>query len=482
MRYLVVPLVILIVFIIAYLGQLNPGKVTLYLARDVSREFQITSLILFSAVIGATFVIIGSGIRETKNLFLNWKYNRLQKKEAKIEELYTEAVNAYLAKRFRDALALFQKVLALNPSHVNALLGLGKIHRKEGNYAEAIRLHRKARGLDEQNVEVLLSLSRDLEEAHRLEEATQYLKEVLRTDESNLTALTRLRNLYIKLLSWEEAHRLQERLIKLPVADDDRRREISYILGIKYELGRHHLDRGEKEVARRYFKGAIKISKDFLPAYIGLGETHLREGKAEMAVALWEKAYRITRNIILLHKLEDLYLEMGNPGRIIQFYRQIVEEDPQNLIVRFYLGKLYYRLEMVDHAFDVLAEVDAHTDHFPDLQKILGNLFLRRGDLEKAIETFKKGLNLKKRVLVPYYCPHCDYHTIEWSGRCVRCGRWNTYEATPIITDRGDRKGFVETTPIYLYPAEGNHGEQNDAIEVAEGAEPSPEKQQDSPL
>ncbi|HET6370519.1 MAG TPA: hypothetical protein VFG95_04940, partial [Nitrospiria bacterium] len=63
MRYLIVPLVILIVFIIAYLGQLNPGKVTLFLARDVSREFQITSLILFSAVIGAAFVIIGSGIR-----------------------------------------------------------------------------------------------------------------------------------------------------------------------------------------------------------------------------------------------------------------------------------------------------------------------------------------------------------------------------------------------------------------------------------
>jgi tetratricopeptide (TPR) repeat protein len=480
MRYLVF-LFILAFFVIAYLGQLNPGHVTLYLTRDTVFDLPMTSLILFSVVFGAAVVFIGSGIRETKNLFLSWKFNRLQKKEAKIEALYTEAVNSYLAKRFQDAKALFQKVLAVHPNHVNSLLSLGKIHRKERNFAEAIRLHRKARGLDERDIEVLLSLSRDLEEAQRFEEATQYLKEALQIDESNLTALTRLRNLQIKLSFWEEAHRTQERLLKLAVAEEDRQREVAVFLGIKYELGLRHLERGEKEVARRYFKGAIKLSKNFLPAYIGLGETHLKEGKPELAANLWEKAYPITRNIILLHKLEDLYLEMGAPGKIIRFYQKLLEEEPQNVVLRFYLGKLYYRLEMVDHAFETLAELDAHTDHFPDLQKILGNLYVRRGDLENAVEAFKKSLSLKKRVLVPYYCPHCDYHTIEWSGRCGRCGLWNSYEATPILSDRADRKPISEPAPFYFYPSEGTHEEPIDSIEVSEASQGSPESYPEPP-
>ena len=483
MLYLVVPLIIFGVIVIAYLAGLNPGKVTLYLTRDSVYELPIIPLILFSAAFGAALVFIGSGIRETKNLFLNWKFNRLQRKEAKIEEFYTEAVNAYMAKRFRDASGLFQKVLSLNPNHVNALLSLGKIFRKEQNYSEAIRVHRKARSLDERNVEVLLSLSRDLEEAKRPEEASQYLKEVLRIDESNLTALTRLRNLFVRQSAWEEAHRIEERLLKLPLPQDERQPEIANFLGIKYELGRHYLERGEKDVARRYFKGAIKISKGFLPAYVGLGEAHLSEGRPDLAANLWEKAYRITKNTILLHKLEDLYLEMGNPGKIIQFYQEVLEEEPNNLVLRFYLGKLYYRLEMVDHAFEILADIDAHTDHFPDLHKILGNLYLRRGELEKAVETFKKGLGLKKRVLVPYYCPGCDYHTIEWSGRCARCGRWNSYEANPILGERSERKPLTEPAALYFYSSEGNQGEQADVFdaipEAAEAAKESPDERQE---
>jgi|GEM_PF-70860 len=467
MRYLVGPLLIFILVVIGYLGGLNPGKVTLYFTHNTVYELPIASLIIFSAAFGAALVIIGSGIRETKNLFLNWKYNRLQRKEAKIEELYTEAVNAYLAKRFRDAMGLFQKVLSLNPNHVNALLSLGKIFRKEQNYSEAIRLHRKARGLDEQNVEVLLSLSRDLEEAKRPEEASHYLKEVVRIDESNLAALTRLRNLYIRQSSWEDAHRIQERLLKLPLPQDDRPAEIGHFLGIKYELGRRYLERGERDMARRYFKGSIKLSKAFLPAYVGLGETHLQEGKGEVAAGLWEKAYRITKNTILLHKLEDLYLDMGKPDKIISFYEDLLEEEPHNLILRFYLGKLYYRLEMIDHAFEILAEVDTHTDHFPDLHKILGNLYIRRGEPEKAVESLKKALALKKRVLVPYFCPHCDYHTIEWSGRCVRCGRWNTYDADPIIGDQGERKTMAEPATLYFYSSEGDPGERAEVFDSA---------------
>jgi lipopolysaccharide biosynthesis regulator YciM len=101
-----------------------------------------------------------------------------------------------------------------------------------------------------------------------------------------------------------------------------------------------------------------------------------------------------------------------------------------------------------------LAEVETHVEHFPDLHKILGNLYLRRGEMGMAVEALKKSLNLKKRVLVPYYCPECDYHTIEWTGRCTRCGLWNSYLATPILVDKAHKKALTETPYSTPHPRE----------------------------
>ncbi len=431
--------------IAGYFSTLNTGSVVFYVSRETSFELSITALILFSTALGGVLVIASFGIREVKNLFLNWKENRRKKRTAQVEAYYTDAVNAYLAKRYRDATSLFKKILTLDPNHYNTLLRLGKIQRIERNFNEAIRLHRKARTHDDQNIEVLLALSHDLEDAERYEEAMQFLKEVLELDGTNLTALVHLRDISMRLQQWEEAHALEEKILKLQLSDKDRKTEQTTLLGIKYEFGKQCLKKGDASSARRHFKSAIKLDKTFLPAHIGLGDTHFSEGKTKLAAALLEKSYEMTGDLILLLRLEDFFLETGEPDRILKIYHEAIIKTPENIVLKFYLGKLYYRLEMIDDAFDTLTELDRQVESFPDLYKILGNIHVRRGDLTFAIDAYKKGLNLKNQVMVPFYCPKCDFHTIEWSGRCGRCQRWNTYVATPIITDKRNRSALIES-------------------------------------
>lgn len=439
----------------AYLSTLNTGSVIFYLTRDLSLDLSIISLILFSCALGGILVIISLGLREIRNLILHWKENRRKKRTVQVDTYYTDAVNAYLAKRYRDATSLFKKILALDPNHYNTLLRLGKIYRIEKNFNEAIRLHRKARSQDEQNIEALLALSHDLEEAARYEEAMQFLKEVIDLDGTNLTALLRLRDLSMQLKQWEETHMLQEKIIKLHLSEEDKKKEAFLFLGIKYELGKHLLKKGDATAARRRFKAAIKLDRTFLPAYIGLGDTHFYEGKTKVAAALLEKSYEMTGNLILLLRLEDFFIETGEPDRILDIYREAIEKDRQNIVLKFYLGKLYYRLEMIDDAFDILSDLESQVESFPDLYKILGNIYVRRGDLAFAVEAFKKGLKLKNRVLIPFYCAQCDYHTVEWSGRCGRCGRWNSYVATPILVDKTNTRDLLESPyAVSLEPME----------------------------
>ncbi len=430
---------LVLIAIVGYWEQLNPNRVPFFVTPHLSYDVSLTTLILFSAAAGGLLTIVASGIRQTKALYLNWTYRRQQKKEDRVNQFYKEGVNAALAKRYKDATLQFQKALAINPNHINTLLQLGRIYRMEKNFNEAIRLHRKARVADDQNMEVLLGLAQDLESAQQFDEAITLFREIIRRDEDHLTALTHLKDLYIRNRSWEDAHAVMEKTLKLSLPDETRQKKQNTFLGIKFEMGMRFLEHNQIDSARRAFKSAIKLDKNFLAAYMGLGETYVKSQRVQSAMTVLEKGYDLTKNLILLHRLEELCLEEGQPERILSAYQKALAKDPHHIALKFYLGKLYYRLEMIDESFDLLSEVEGQVQHFPDLHKVLGNLYLRRGEPLRAAESFRKGLQIKGAVIVPYYCPLCDYHTHQWSGRCARCGQWNSYQALPIMVEKEKR-------------------------------------------
>jgi len=443
MRLFLVIFVILML-VLGYIDFLNPNHLSLHLTQTSIIDISVAGLVLFSIAFGGLFVIFSAGIRETRNLFLNWKFSRQQKKETKIQEMYTLAVNTFLSKKNKEAIALFQKILVLKPNHIDSLLRLGNAFRIERDFNEAIRLHRKAKSLDEQNREILFALAKDYEDSGRFEEAIGILKEALSFQESDFQALTKLRDVTILLGKWEDAHILQERILKnegsfSPQALKDAK---ELLLGVKYEVGKNFLENGELDHAKKYFKSAFKMDKNFLPAYIGLGEVLINENKMEEAGEFWEKAFILNGHHTLLFRIEDLYLEMGQPTRIIGFYQSIVRRDPSNIVNKFYLGKLYYRLEMIDDAYNLLISIENYDGRFPDLHKLLGLIYTRKGFPAKAVEAFKRALQIKESIKVPYYCPQCDYHTVEWSGRCHRCGRWNSYTASPILEDTSSQTEY----------------------------------------
>ena len=164
-----------------------------------------------------------------------------------------------------------------------------------------------------------------------------------------------------------------------------------------------------------------------MPAYIGLCDILLESGERKEAIELLEDAYAATKSVIVLHKLEDVYLSIDQPEAIISFYQNALNRDSNNLDLKFFLGKLYYRLEMIDDAFEILSEIDPTDKNFPDLHKIVGNIYLRKNNPAAASEEFRKAMNLSKQVVVPYFCNACDYHSNNWTGKCPRCGIWNSY-------------------------------------------------------
>ncbi len=427
MRFFVTLMLFAVAAVIVALREFNPGTITVNLLPSRSYEITKSAFFLISIAVGSATVFIAYFLRDVKRFLRGLRVQREQKKRSRIQELYTKGLNSLLAKRNPEAASFFSKVLAIDPNHVDTLLRLGISHLREKNPQEAILLHQKALGLDNDNQEVLFSLAADYEEAKRYDEALRIYQQILKRDSSNLTALMKTRDLYQRLGQWENLYEAQQRLLASPLSPFEQEVEHRRLVGFKYEFGRSLLEVGDMERAKKIFRGVIKLDKDFIPAYLGLGEVYLEEDKVKEAADLWEKAYKMTSSVLLLHRLEDLYLKQGEPGKAIEIYSQAVSWKPQDIQLKFFLGKLYYRLEMIDEAFDILSSVDWGDKELPDLHKLLGNIYLRRGSLGLAASEFKKALGFKKQIIIPYLCSSCDYRTTQWSGRCPNCGKWNTF-------------------------------------------------------
>lgn len=426
-RYLITILLIVALFVVIWLVEINRGMIAVNITPTRAKEIAVSTFFLISVLTGAGVVLLAYLMRDIRRFLGGLKVQREQKRHLKVQDLYAKGLNALLAKRNADAITYFQRILNIDPNHVDTLLRMGISYLRQMNVQEAIRLHLKAWHLDRDNQEVMFSLAADYEEAKRFDDAIKMYNEIIGKDPTNISALTRLRDIYHRLNNWEELTETQNRLLASPLGAQETDIEHRKMIGYQYELGRYHLESGDLERAKKVFKSVIKHDNDFIPAYLGLGEVYLEERKTADALELWEKAYTLTSSVLLLLRLEDLYLKQGEPGKAIDIYQQAVSWKPQDTTVKFFLGKLFYRLEMIDEAYDTLTSVDWGEREFPDVHKLLGNIYLRRGSLGLAASEFKKAMGFRKQVIVPYICSNCDFTTTDWSGRCPNCGKWNTF-------------------------------------------------------
>jgi len=419
--------VILLLAATAVLTFFNIDPVTVTLWTDQVYELPKIGLILIPFAFGGLLVFALYVVRDARRYIEGWKDAKEKKRLARIQSLYSKGVNALLAGQHSDARDFFTRLLQEDPGHGYALMRMGEVALHEGRPEDAVQYFEKARDAEARNLEILFGLARGFEAAARSDEALEIYDRILRIDEHNLAALVGKRRLFEKQDRWEEVNEIQKRVLKLQSNPRDKEAEQRNVVGFRYERGRMHLEAGLLDKALKDFRSVLKMDRKFVPAWLGEAETLLRQEQTDKAVELLERGYAETRSLTIIVRLEDLFLGLGDPNRIIALYQKALAADPLNQKIQFFLGKLYYRLEMLDDAYDLLKRIDTAGEHYPHLHKLLGNIYLRRGAPEKAAEAYRKAMRWQKRFMVPYSCSACGYRTNDWSGRCPRCGGWDTY-------------------------------------------------------
>jgi lipopolysaccharide biosynthesis regulator YciM len=388
------------------------------------------ALILLSIVVGALAMLLVFVVRDTKRYMDSWQYQKKQKRDEKVQELYSKALNYLFAHHnMAEAKELLKEVLKEDSEHLNALLQLGDIALAEDDFQNAREYYQRARDLNPRNIEVLFSLESLMEKTGRLSDALRYIEEILDMDDENLSALHKKRDILEKQERWDDLVFVQKTILKNEHAEKDKIRERQNLVGYKYEYGRHSLENNDLEKAKKAFRTVLRLERDFIPATLGLAEVLLREGEGEEAINLLEKSYEQTSSMIVLLRLEDLLISVGEPLRLIRIYKNNISKNPQDPVVKFFLGKLFYRLEMIDDAFETMSSLDTGGTVYPEMHQLMGNLYMKRNQINRAVHEFKKALDAHTCAFsLSYSCKNCGYTASEWSGRCSNCKQWSTYQ------------------------------------------------------
>ncbi len=357
---------------------------------------------------------------------------RLSREARSLRGSFRRAVDLQVDGQWGRALVELERVLADQPEDFAALLRYGEVLRHQGRAAEAVEVHRRASVLYPQSVAVLYELAEDYQAAGEPAVAEQLHDRILRDfPGSGLTVLRRLRNAALGRQQWAEAARLQEKVDRL--LDDNgggagQELDVGVRRGLAYQQGVAELGAERVADAKRIFLQLAEEEPRFLPAHIMLGECALLEDAPEAAVAAWRRGFELTGSPTFLQRIEDHYIEREEPLEAMETLHQLIAGAENDLMPRFFLGRLYYRLEMHAEALKALKGVAERVHSSPTYYLLLARIHQRRGEMARAVEACLTCIGQAGVDASEYRCAVCHNRYPGWVDRCDACGSWNSVE------------------------------------------------------
>lgn len=438
---------IVIILIFGYLFYLNPEQTEFTLYQGYTLTIS-PALIAFAAFfIGAFFVFLVTLFIDTKRAFELWRSSKRQRKEEHLQERYNQALEQMLKGNFSKAKEAFQKIIAKHDRHLPSYLTLANLFHLEGKYEQAIELLIKAKVWDPENLEILFALEKNYFARGDNDLALETLDYIIAHDPENREAWRKKREILLRQGQWAQAYEVQKQVVKLTKEKDLLDLEKKFLLGLEYRFGEELAQQGNFKEAEKVMREILKEDRQFIPAYVTLGDVRQRLGDPEEASQIWRKALDISGNPVFIERLEALYLSLANPEKILDLYHECLRKKPDDTVLRFFYSRLLVRIEMIDEALAQLRELEISGASFSELFILMGQALQRRGESNRAIEAYEKALDNLKVSLPPYTCSKCGKTKREWTGFCEECQSWGTFTVKlPELVK------IIPAIPFYNYP------------------------------
>jgi lipopolysaccharide biosynthesis regulator YciM len=321
-------------------------------------------------------------------------------------------------------------VLAARPQDFTVLLAYGRAQHCLGHFQEALEVHQRAAVQYPQSVTVLHQLARDYEALGQPDVAEEIRNRIDREfPDLSLSVLLQRRDRAVEAQDWATASALHDRIRAKEAAVGEGSREGESISrGLRYQQGVSLLEDDRSQEAETIFEDLLRQEPRFIPARIMLGEAALEDGDEDRAIKIWRQGYQETGSPVFLQRLEDHFIEGADPPQAIETLWSMINQAENDLLPRFFLGRLYYRLEMHAEAQKVLDSIADRIACSPTYHFLQARIQQRMDHPARALKAFQSSLHQAGVPHNEYLCGVCRKKYPDWQAHCQRCGAWNSVE------------------------------------------------------
>jgi|GEM_PF-2411542 len=298
------------------------------------------------------------------------------------------------------AIGIYKNILQIRSSYLPALKALGTLYGKLGMHQDLINMYEEEIKITEDKEQIAFLLDKIgityEEKINDKEKAAETYRRILDIIPDHLPTIRTLARLYARLERWED-------LIKMCEIEAELIKDQIQIVSLLHKIGEtyeEHLKNIDEAV--RYYKKALMISPNYLPALKSLGNIYHLQERYEELIDMYKREIEVTRNqphnISLYLKIAQIYEDRLNmPERAISVYEEVLLIDSHNLPALNALKNIYLKLKTYDRYIDILLrEADIVSDA---AQKAY--IYYQAGEIYiNKLKNFNKGIELLKKSLI----------------------------------------------------------------------------------
>lgn len=390
-----------------------------------SQKVRVSTLLVLVFLLGFVLNLIYTGVMELRRLVKGLNASAATRAGKRLSVLMQEARELAAHGMAREALASADQILQEREDYLPAGLLKVELLLKLGETDEAVKLLEAMIQARPDLAEPRYLLAEALVARRQSALAIPHLQKVASDHPKQaLRALRRLRALHTEAGAWEEALEAHKK-VAARFAAEMGPAERAQGLALTYETGLLKVEADQFREAAQVFQQVLKEDPAFVPAYLSLGRCMVLQDQEAQGVEIWLEGFRATGEGALLQEVEDYFIQSGKPEEGLQVMQRVAATSEFQTTAKFFLGKLYYRLEILDEALDLFQEVRAQVVYSPILFFFIAKIHARRGRLDAALNEYRQLLRNLGVLKLRFECSHCGQRTADHADRCEACGTWN---------------------------------------------------------
>ena len=302
-----------------------------------------------------------------------------------------------------QAIEAYREVLEVDGNHVDALTALAGLYEQVEEWEATIGVLQRLRQLSTEPAQQVL-LNFRMGELHRdqlgdAKSAEDQLYAALEVDPFHLPSIAALRDMAYAVEDWRNAIRLLRR-------QEDATQDLVAKAAVFLEIGKIYQEReNDPLTAATYFERCVELDPENVEAAAPLSEMYLHEKRWERAEPLLDLLVRklgMSRHVAhihLLHHKAGLCAEnLFRDDKALRHYRNAWELDATHLPTLEGLGRLLYKREDWDRAFQVYQTILVHhREQQTDAQIV--EIFFRLGAIKLKVGERSRGRTLFEKAL-----------------------------------------------------------------------------------